>query len=72
MYAERRGQAMAYLVGLFKIRNVRMKDVSQLAFLPVLDSVNGGRFHGVSGYILVCRRYKAQDMSIIDIVVVVP
>ena len=71
MYGELRGQAMARLVGLFKIRNVRTEVVSRLAFVQVLDPVNSGRFHGASGHIRVCRRRNAWDMRIIDIGVVV-
>ena len=58
---------MARLVGLFKIRNVRTKVVSRLAFVQVLDPVNGGRFHWASGNIRVCRQRNGRDMRIIDI-----
>ena len=71
MYGELRRRAVARLVGLFKIRNVRMEVVSQLGFVRVLDPVNGGRFHGASGHIRVCRRRNGRDMRIIDIGVVV-
>ena len=71
MYGELRGRAMARLIGLFKIRNVRTEVVSLLAFVQVLDLVNGGRFHGASGHIRLCRRCNGQDMRIIDIGVVV-
>ena len=71
MYGELRGQAVARLVGLFKIRNVRTEVVSQLAFAQVRDPVNGGRFHGASGHIRFCRRRNGRDMRIIDIGVVV-
>ena len=71
MYGELRGQAMARLVGLFKIGNVRTEVVSRLAFVQVLDLVNGGRFHRASEHIRVCRRRNGQDMRIIDIGVVV-
>ena len=71
MYGELHGQAVARLVGLFKIRNVRTEVVSRLAFVQVLDPVNGGRFHGASGHIRVCRRRNGRDMMKIDIGVVV-
>ena len=71
MYGELRRWAVARLVGLFKIRNVWTEVVSRLAFVQVLDLVNGGRFHGVSGHIRLCRRRNGRDMRIIDIGVVV-
>ena len=71
MYGELHGRAVARLVGLFKIRNVRTEVVSRLAFAQVLDRVNGGRCHGASGHIRVCRRRNGRDMRIIDIGVVV-
>ena len=71
MYGELRGRAVTCLVGLFKIRNVRTEVVTQLAFVQVLDPVNGGKFHGTSGDIRVCRRRNGRDMRIIDIGVVV-
>ena len=37
MYGELRGRAVACLVGLFKIRNVRREVVSRLAYVQVLD-----------------------------------
>ena len=45
--------------------------MSRLAFVQVLDPVNGSRFHTASGHIRVCRRRNGQDMRIIDIGVVV-
>ena len=71
MYGELRGGAVSGLVGLFKIRNKRMEGVSRLAFVHVLDPVNGARYHGARGHILLCRRRNRRDMSIIDIGVVV-
>ena len=71
MYGELRGQAVAHLVGLFNIRNVRTEVVGRLPFVQVLDPVNGGRFHGASGHIPVCWQRNGQDMKIIDIGVVV-
>ena len=47
MYGELRGLAVARLLGLFKIRNVRTEVVSRLAFVQVLHPVNRGSFHGV-------------------------
>jgi hypothetical protein len=71
MYGELCGRAVARLVGLFKIRDVRTEVVSRLAFVQVLDPVNGGRFHGSSGHIRVCKRRNGRDMRIIDIGVVI-
>ena len=71
MYSELWGRAVARLVELFKISNVRTEVVSLLAFVHVLDPVNGGRVHGASGYIRVCRRRNGRDMSTIDIGAVV-
>ena len=71
MYGELRGGAVARLVGLFKIRNVRTEVVSRLAFVQVLDPVKGGRFHGASGDIRLCRWRNGRDTMIIDIGVVV-
>jgi hypothetical protein len=71
MYGELRGRAVARLVGLFKIRNVRTEAVNRLAFVQVLDPVNGGTFHGSSGHIRVCKRRKGRDMRIMDIGVVI-
>ena len=71
MYGELHGGAVARLVGLFKIRNVRTEVVSRLAFVQVGGPVNGGRFDGASGHIRVCRRRNGRDMTIIDIAVVV-
>ena len=67
MDGELRRWAVARLVALLKIRNVRTEVVSRLAFVPVLDLVNGGRFHGASRYIRVCRRRNGRDMRIIDL-----
>ena len=71
MYGKLRGRAVARLVELFKIRNLQTEVVSRLAFVQVLDPGNGGRFHGASGHIRVCRRRNGRDIRIIDIGVVV-
>ena len=71
MYGEVRGRAVARLVGHFKIRNVPTEVVSRLAFVQVLDLVNGGRFNGPSGHIRLCRRRNGRDRRIIDIGVLV-
>ena len=71
MYGELRGRAVARLVGLFKIRNVRTEVVSRLAIVQVLNPVNSGRFHGASGHIRVCKRRNGRDMRIIDIGVMI-
>ena len=71
MYGELCGLAVARLVELVKIRNVRTEVVSRLAFVQFLDPVNRGRFHWASGHIRLCRRCKGREMMIIDIGVVV-
>ena len=71
MYGDLHGRAMARLVVLFKIRNMSTGIVSRLAFVQVVDPVNGGRFHGSSGHIRVCKRHNGRDLRIIDIGVVV-
>ena len=71
MYGELGGRAVARLPWLFKISNVRTEVVSRLAFVQVIDPVNGGKFHGASGHIQVCRRRYGRDIRIIDIGVVV-
>lgn len=71
MYSDLRGRAVARLVALFKIRNMSTGIVSRLAFVQVVDPVNGGRFHGSSGQIRVCKRRNSRDLRIIDIGVVV-
>ena len=71
MYNKFCRRAVAPLVGLFKIRNGQTEVVSGLAFVQVLDPVSGGRFHGTSGDIRVCRWRNGRDMRIIDIAVVV-
>jgi len=42
MYGELRTQAVARLVGLFKIRNMWTRVAMRLAFVQVVDPVNGG------------------------------
>jgi len=49
------------------IRNVRTEVVSSLAFLQVLDLVNGGRFNRAGGHIRVCIWHYGRDMRLIDI-----
>ena len=71
MYGELEERGVARLVGFFKIRNVRTEVISQLAFVHVLDPVNGGRFPRTGGHIQGCRRRNGRDMRIIDIGVVV-
>ena len=71
MYGDLHGRAMARLVVLFKIRNMSTGIVSRLAFVQVVDPVSGGRFHGSSGHIRVCKRHNGRDLRIIDIGVVV-
>ena len=71
MYGELGGRAVALLVGLFNIRNLRTEVVTRLADVQVLDPVNGGIFHGASGHIRICKRRNGRDMRIIDIGVIV-
>ena len=71
MYGDLCGRAVARLVALFKIRNMSTGIVSRLAFVQVVDLVNGGRFHGSSRHIRVCKPRNGRHLRIIDIGVVV-
>ena len=71
IYGELREGAMACLFGFFKTRNVRTEVLSWLAYVQVLDPVNGGRYHGTSRHIQVCKRRTGRDMRIISIGVIV-
>ena len=71
MYGDLRGRAVAHLVALFKIRNMSTGIVSWLAFVQLVDPVNGGRFYGSSGHIRVCKQRNGRDLRLIDIGVVV-
>ena len=60
---------MTRVVGLLKIRNILSEagGVRRLALLVMLDRLNAGRFHLVSGYILMGKRTSGRDMRIVDI-----
>ena len=55
---------MARLLPLFKIRNILTEAgaVHRLALAYILDLVNSGRFHIVSGHISVGTRVNGRDM----------
>jgi len=59
-----RGRVVPRLLALFTIRNIliEVEAVHRLAKVGVLDPVNSGRFHIVSGHIRVRRRVNGRDM----------
>jgi len=67
--ADFRGQVVARLLVLFKIRNVRSEavDIYRLALLRVLDPINGGTFHLASGHIQVGKWSTPRHMQIVGI-----
>jgi len=68
-YGDLRGRVVARLPALFKIRNIlgEAGAVHRLALLCILDPVNSGRFHIVSGHIRVGRLVNGRDMRIVSI-----
>jgi len=68
-YGDLRGQAVARLLALLKIRNVLSEaaGVYRLALVRVLDPIKGGRFHMASGHIRVGKRSTGRDMRIVGI-----
>jgi len=64
-----RERTVGRLLALFKIRNVLSEaaGVHRLALVHVLDSINGGRFHLVSGHIQVGKGSTGRDMRIVGI-----
>ena len=60
---------MAWLLALFKIRNILSEAgaVHGLALVCILNPVNSGRFHIASGYIRVRRWVNGRDMQIVSI-----
>jgi len=68
-YGDLRGQVVAQLVALFKIRNVQSRagDVHRLALVRILDPIGAGRFHRRSGHIQVSKRPNGRDMRIVGI-----
>ena len=60
---------MAWLIALFKIRNILSKAaaVHGLALVRILDPINGGRFPIPSGHIPVGNRINGRDMRIVSI-----
>jgi len=68
-YGDLRGRAVARLLALFKIKYVlsQAAGVHHLALVRVLNSINGGRFHLVSGDIRVGKRSTGRDMRIVGI-----
>jgi len=59
----------ARLLALFKIRNILSEAavVHRLALVHILDPINGGRFHILSGHIRVGNRINGRDMRIVSI-----
>jgi len=60
---------VARLLALFKIRNVLSEaaSVHRLAWVCVLDPINGGRLHLASGHIRVGKRSTGREMRIVGI-----
>ena len=68
-YGYLRKRVVAWLLALFKIRNIlsEVGAVHRLALVCILDPVNSGRFHIASGHIRVGRRVNGRDMRIVSI-----
>jgi len=68
-YRDLRGRVVARLLALFKIRNILSEaaPVHHPALVHILDSINGGRFHILSGHIRVGNRINGRDMRIVSI-----
>jgi len=68
-YGDLRGRVVARLLALFKIRNMLSEAaaVHRLVLVRILDPINGGRFHILSGHIRVSNRINGQDMQILSI-----
>jgi len=60
---------VAQLLVLFKIRNILSEAaaVHRLALVRILNPINGGKFHILSGHIRVGNRINCQDMRILSI-----
>jgi len=67
-YGDLRGRVVAWLLALFKIRNILSEAaaVHRLALVRILDPINGGRFYVPSGYIRVGNRINSRDMRIVS------
>ena len=68
-YGDLRGRMVARLLVLFKIRNILSEAaaVHRLALVPILNPINGGRFHIPSGDIPFGNRVNGRDMRIVSI-----
>jgi len=68
-YGDLRGRMVAWLLAFFKIRNFLSEAaaVHHMELVRILDQINGGRFHILSGHIRVGNRINAQDMRIVSI-----
>jgi len=68
-YGDLQGRVVARLLALFKIRNIRSEAaaVHHPALVRILDPINGGRFHILSGHIRVGNRINGRDMRIVSI-----
>jgi len=64
-----RGRVVPRLLAHFTIRNIliEVEAVHRLALVGILDPVNSGRFHIVSGHIQVRRRVHGRDIGIVSI-----
>jgi len=68
-YGDLRGPVVTRLLAPFKIRNILSEDaaVHRLALVRILDPINGGRFHILSGYIRGGNRINGREMRIVSI-----
>ena len=63
-YEDLRLRVVPRLLGLFKKRNILSEAgaVNRLALVRILDPINGGRFHILSGHIRGGNRINGRDM----------
>jgi len=68
-YGDLQGRVVARLLALFQIRNILSEAaaVHHLALVRILDPINGGRFHILSGHIRVGNLIHGRDMRIVSI-----
>jgi len=68
-YGDLRGRVVTQLLALFKIRNILSEAaaVHRLALVRILDLINSGRFHILSGHIRVGKRINGRYMRIVSI-----
>jgi len=72
-YGDLRGRVVAWLLALFKIRNILSEAgaLHRLALVCILNPVNSARFHIASGHIQVGRQVNSRDMRIVSTEVVI-